>query len=308
LSKIYLDIITKERGNSMILIGEDLNVMSKVISRAIKERNPDPFRECVEGQAKNGMDYLDLNVGPVKKEPAETMEWLVKTVQDYTDLPLCLDTTNPVAMESGLRICKKKALVNSASGTTESRETMMPLPRKYSAGLVLSVINDAGLPSDADERAASIMESLEFANELGIPNEDIWIDPVLMPIAVDQRQVLSYMEFIQMIPDLAPGAKSVCGLSNLSYSAPKELRGLLNRTFMVMIARYGQDAAIVSGFDEELIRLNRGEMPEIVELIHKAMDEEEVDISSLSPKERDYVKTTQVLMGRTLYSHSWLEV
>ena len=85
----------------------------------------------------------------------------------------------------------------------------MPLSKKYSVGLVLSVINDAGLPSDADERAASILESLEYANELGIENEDIWIDPVLLPVGVDQRQVLSYMEFIQMIPDLAPGAKSV---------------------------------------------------------------------------------------------------
>jgi 5-methyltetrahydrofolate corrinoid/iron sulfur protein methyltransferase len=211
-------------------------------------------------------------------------------------------------MEAGLNFCKQKALVNSASGVKESMETVMPLCRKYSAGLVLSVINDAGLPSDADERAASILESLEFANELGIENEDIWIDPVLLPVGVDQRQVLSYMEFIQMIPDLAPGAKSVCGLSNLSYSAPKGLRGLLNRTFMVIISRYGQDAAIASGFDEELILLNKGEMPEIVDLIHRAMDEEDLDISNLSQKEQEYVKTTQVLMGKTLYSNSWLEV
>jgi 5-methyltetrahydrofolate corrinoid/iron sulfur protein methyltransferase len=292
----------------MILIGEDLNVMSNQISLAIKERNPEPIRECVVGQTQSGMDYLDLNVGPVTKEPVETMEWLVKTVQEFTDLPLCLDSTNPVAMEAGLKICNKKALINSASGTSESREKMLPLAPKYSAGLVLSVINDAGLPSDADERAASILESLEFANEQGLPNEDIWIDPVLLPVGVDQRQVTAYLEFIQMIPDLGPGAKSVCGLSNLSYGAPKELKGLLNRTFLVMIGRYGQNAAIVSGFDEELVRINKGEMPEIVSLIHRAMDEEDMDISSLPQKELEYVKTTQVLMGKSLYSHSWLEV
>ena len=292
----------------MILIGEDLNVMSNQISLAIKERNPEPIRECVVGQTQSGMDYLDLNVGPVTKEPVETMEWLVKTVQEFTDLPLCLDSTNTVAMEAGLKICNKKALINSASGTSESREKMLPLAPKYSAGLVLSVINDAGLPSDADERAASILESLEFANEQGLPNEDVWIDPVLLPVGVDQRQVTAYLEFIQMIPDLAPGAKSVCGLSNLSYGAPKELKGLLNRTFLVMIGRYGQDAAIVSGFDEELVRINKGEMPEIVSLIHRAMDEEDMDISSLPQKELEYVKTTQVLMGKSLYSHSWLEV
>ena len=292
----------------MILIGEDLNVMSKEISRAVKERDPEPIRRCVVEQTHNGMDYLDLNVGPVAKDPGETMEWLVKTVQEFTDLPLCLDTTNPVAMEAGLKMCKKKALVNSASGASESKEAMLPLAPKYSAGVVLSVMNDAGLPSDADERASSILDSAAFANELGIPNEDIWIDPVLLPVGVDQRQVVAYLEFIQMIPDLAPGAKSICGLSNLSYGAPRELRGLLNRTFLVMIGRYGQDSAIVSGFDKELIRINRGETPEIVNLIYRAMDEDDIDISSLAQKELEYVKTTQVLMGKTLYSHSWLEV
>jgi 5-methyltetrahydrofolate corrinoid/iron sulfur protein methyltransferase len=292
----------------MILIGEDLNVMSNEISQAIKERNLEPIRECVEGQAKNGMDYLDVNVGPVRKDPEGTMEWLVNAVQGFTELPLCLDTTNPVAMEAGLKACKEKALINSASGTTESRATMLPLASKYSAGVVLSVMNDAGLPADAEERASSIMESVEVANELGIPNEDIWVDPVLLPIGVDQRQVTAYLEFIQMLPDLAPGVKSTCGLSNLAYGAPKELKGLLNRTFLVMVARYGQHSAIVGGFDIELIRLIRGEISDMIDLIYRAMDDEDIDITSLPQKEQEYVKTTHVLMGKSLYSHSWLEV
>jgi len=292
----------------MILIGEELNVMSQVLSRAMKERNPEPIRECALAQAKNGMDYLDLNVGPVKKDPVETMEWLVTAVQEFTDLPLCLDTTNHVAMEAGLKLCKKKPLINSASGTNESRQTMMPLAAKYKCSLVLSVINDTGLPSDADERASSIMDSAAYANELGIPNEDIWVDPVMMPVGVDQRQIGAYMEFIQMLPDIVPGAKSVCGLSNLSYGVPKELRGLLNRTLLVMIDRFGQSSAIVSGFDEELSRLIRGDLPDIAKLIYRAMDEDDIDLSGLSRQQIEYVKTAQVLMGKTLFSSSWLEV
>ena len=292
----------------MILIGEDLNVMAGEISRVIKEREPGPIQKCVTDQTNNDMDYLDVNVGPVKKDPEGTMDWIINAVQEVTGLPLCLDTTNPVAMEAGLKACQKKALINSASGATESMETMLPLAAKYSADVVLSVINDAGLPSDADERAASVMESGAVANELGIPNENIWVDPVLLPVGEDQRQVTSYLEFIQMLQDLLPGAKSTCGLSNLSYGAPKELKSLLNRTFLVMIGRYGQHSAIVSGFDEELIRLIRGEKPEIVDLIYRAMDEDDMDISALSQKEVEYVKTAQVLMGKSLYSHSWLEV
>lgn len=292
----------------MILIGEDINVMSKKISQAIKDRNAEPIREYVEAQVKNGMDYLDLNTGPVKKDPVGTMEWLVQAVQGLTDLPLCLDTTNTTAMDAGVKVCKKKPLLNSASGATDSRETMMPIAAKHHCGLVLSVINDAGLPSDADERAASIMDSAAYANELGIPNEDLWIDPVMMPVTVDQRQIAAYMEFIQMLPDIVPGAKSMCGLSNISFGVPKELRGLVNRTFLVMIDRLGQDSAIVSGFDEELVRLVRGDMPEIVNVIHRGMDEEDMDLSGLSQKELEYAKTAQVLMGRTLYSSSWLEL
>ena len=292
----------------MILIGEDLNVMSGKISQVIKNREPELIRECVVAQTENGMDYLDLNVGPVKKDPEGTMEWVINTVQEVSDLPLSLDTTNPVAMEAGLKFCKKKALLNSASGATESRETLLPLAGKYSSGVVLSVINDAGLPSDADERAVSILESIEVANELEIPNEDIWVDPVMLPIGVDQRQVTSYLEFIQMLPDLAPGPKSTCGVSNLSYGAPAELKSLLNRIFLVIIERYGQDSAIVSGFDKELIALMKGKRPEVIKLIHRAMDEDDIDISSLSQQEVEYVKTTQVLMGKSLYSHSWLEV
>lgn len=292
----------------MILIGEDLNVMSGRISRVIKEREVEPIRELVEGQTRNGMDYLDVNVGPLKKETQETMEWVVNTVQQFTDVPLCLDTTNPAAMEVGLKVCNKTPILNSASGATGSKETVLPLAAKYSADVVLSVINDAGLPSDADERAASIMDSAAYANELGIPNEKIWVDGVVLPVGVDQRQVTSYLEFTQMLQDLLPGAKSTCGLSNLSYGAPKELKGLLNRTFLVMVERYGQYSAIVSGFDKELIEIIRGKKPDIVNLIHQAMDEEDIDTSYLSQNELEYVKTTQVLMGRSLYSHSWLEV
>jgi 5-methyltetrahydrofolate corrinoid/iron sulfur protein methyltransferase len=292
----------------MILIGEDINVMSKDFARAIKEREADPIKECAVGQTKNRMDYLDLNVGPVKKDPEATMTWLVNTVQETTDLPLCLDTTNPVAMEAGLKECKQKALINSASGNQESLETMLPLAAKYSAGVVLSVINDAGLPSDADERAASIMESAAVANDLGIANEDIWVDPVLLPVGVDQKQVTSYLEFIQMLQDIAPGIKSTCGLSNLSYGAPKDLKGLLNRTFLVILDRYGQHSAIVSGFDEEMVKMMRGELPDLVNLIHQAMDDPDMDASALPQKEMEYVKTTHVLMGGSLYSHSWLEV
>ncbi len=291
----------------MILIGESIHIIAMTVSQAIEERNARVVQGLVMGQTDAGADYIELNLGPARKVPEETMQWLVRVVQEVTDLPLSLDTTNPVAMEAGLKVCKQRALINSASGKRESRERMLPLAVKYPAEVIISVLTDEGIPAGADSRAESIMETLTIANEMGIANENIWVDPILMPVSVDQKAVYECLEFIEMLPDLAPGIKSVVGLSNLSNGTPRELRGILNRTYMVMLEKYNQYGAIVNVFDEELVRLNRGEMPQVVALIHRVMDGEDIDLALLSPREREYVKTTEVLMGQSLYSHSWLE-
>ena len=292
----------------MIIIGENIHIISADVSRAVKERNVKFIQDLTKAQTEAGAHYIDLNIGPARKNPEETTAWLVNTVQAVTDLPLSIDTLNPVAMEAGLKTCKKRPLLNSASGRTDSKEKMLPLAKKYNTDLVLSVITDKGCPPDVDSRTESIMETVAYANELGIPTEDIWVDPILIPVSADQRQVREALEFMKILPDLLPGIKSTIGLSNVSNGTPEELRGILNRTCMIMLGRYGQYSVIADSFDKELISLNKGEMPDIVALIYKAMDGENIDLSSLSPKKRDYVKTTRVLMGETLYSHAWLEV
>jgi len=292
----------------VIIIGENIHIISADVSRAVKERNVKAIQDLTIAQTKAGVHYIDLNIGPARKNPEENTAWLVNTVQAVTDLPLSIDTLNPVAMEAGLKACKKKPLLNSASARTDSKEKMLPLAKKYGTDLVLSVITDKGCPPDVDSRTESIMETVAYANELGIPTEDVWVDPILIPVSADQRQVREALEFMKILPDLLPGIKSTIGLSNVSNGTPEELRGILNRTCMIMLGRYGQYSVIADSFDKELISLNKGEMPDIVALIYKAMDGENIDLSSLSPKKRDYVKTTRVLMGETLYSHAWLEV
>ncbi|RLC94339.1 MAG: dihydropteroate synthase [Chloroflexi bacterium] len=292
----------------MILIGESIHIISKGVSAAVKERNKKPIQDLAVAQTEAGAHYLDLNMGPARKNPEETAEWLVKTVQEVTDLPLSIDTLNPVAMEAGLKACTKaRPLLNSASGRTDSKEEMLPLAKKYNTDVVISVLTDRGCPPDVDSRVESIMDTVAYANELGIPNEDIWVDPILLPVSADQKQVLEALEFAKILSDILPGIKSTIGLSNLSNGTPEELRGILNRTYMTMLGRYGFYSAIADVLDQELVRLNRGDLPQIVDVIHRAMDEEDLDISSLSQQEREYVKTVSTLLGRTLYSHSWLE-
>ena len=294
----------------MILIGESIHIISKQVSTAIKERNARVIQDLAMAQAEAGADYIDLNVGPARKDPEDLMNWIINAVQEVVDLPLSIDTMNPAAMEAGLKRCKKRPLLNSASNKTESKQQMLPLAKKYDCEVVLSVFADYGMPADVDMRVSSILEAVEYANSLGIPNEDIWVDPIVLPISTageGQAHAKADLEFIQILPELLPGVKSTVGLSNVSNGAPKELRPLLNRTFLVMLQRNGLYSAIADVLDKELVQLARGQFQEIAQLIYRVMDGEEIDLSSLSKEERGYVKTAEVLIGKTLYSDAWLE-
>jgi len=290
----------------MILIGENINIMSKTLGPALKERNPAPIQEMAKAETEAGIDYLDVNIGPARKAGDELMSWAVKTVQEVTNKPLSLDTTNHIAMEAGLKVHKGKALINSISIARMAEE--LPLVKTYNASMIGLLWGKEGMPRDANERAALAVELIYAANQMGIPNEDIWIDPIASPISVEINQVKSCVEFMSMLSEIAPGCKSTVGLSNISNGTPIHLRPPLNRTYLIMLMRYGLYSAIVDAFDPELIKIARGEMPEIVNLVHRVMDGEKPDLSSLSKKEIEYVKTVRVLTGETLYSHSWLEV
>ncbi|MBT9130726.1 MAG: 5-methyltetrahydrofolate:corrinoid/iron-sulfur protein co-methyltransferase [candidate division WS2 bacterium] len=290
----------------MILIGENIHILSKVVSLSIKEKKAKPLQELVIRQAEAGVDYIDLNVGPARKDP-ESMRWLVEITQEVTDLPLSLDTTNPKTMEAGLTVCKVKPLINSASGKEESKQEMLPLAAKYNCDIIVSVLTDKGIPSDTNARAEAIMETITYANDIGIPNESIWVDPIMFPLCVDQVQISEFLEFIKLMPDIAPGAKSTLGLSNLSNGVPHHLRPILNQVYLVMLQRYNLYSSIVDSFDNALINLVKGKLPETVNLIYRAMDGD-VDLSTLSQEERDIVKTVNVLTGKTLFSNSWLEI
>lgn len=294
----------------MVIIGENIHVIAKAVSVAIRERDANVIRDLAKAQTEAGADYIDLNVGPMKKDTEEIMQWLLNTVQEVTNLPLSVDTMNPVAMEAGLKHCKKRPLLNSASGKIDSKHNMLPLAKKYNCEVVISVMTDKGMPPDVDSKIESIMDTVTYANELGIANEDIWVDPIILPVSTageGQRFAVTNLEFIKILADVLPGVKSTVGLSNVSNGVPDELRPVLNRVYLAMLGRNGLYSAIADPLDKELMSLIKGEMPKVAELVYKTMDKEDIDLSALSQKEVEYVKTTKVLMGETLYSDAWLE-
>lgn len=286
----------------MILIGESINIMSKRIGPTIKNKDPKPIQDMAVAQVEGGADMLDLNLGPARKAGDEMMAWLVKTVQEVTDVPLSLDTTNPVAVEAGLKLVKQKALINSVSAQTERIEATLPLAKKYEANVICLLLSNEGIPRTADERAAVAMDILMPAAELGIPNEDLWVDPIILPASADQKQLFEAIEFMSILPGLAdPPVKSTCGLSNSSNGTPEELRTVINQALYIIMADLGMTSAIVNTLEEEFMAVVRG--------MNKAGNDKEKYLASLPDEKRVQMeKTFKVLRNEVIYSHSWLEL
>jgi 5-methyltetrahydrofolate corrinoid/iron sulfur protein methyltransferase len=297
----------------MQLIGESLNVISTKIGRAFKERDPKPIQEEALFQKEKGMDVIDINLGPAKKDGHELMPWVVEVVQDVVpDIPLALDTSNIDAIEAALKVIKevpgKSHIVNSIMCRPERYERMVPMTAEAGADFVALMWGPDGLPRDENERAALCVELLYFANEAGIPNEKIWVDGIVTPVNIQQPQAISLMEFQGMLQDMAPGALSTCGLSNISNGPPDHLRPILNQTYMVMLEKYGMYSCIADPMDDQLIDIAKGNRQDVVDLIYGIMDGEEIDRAGLSKELQDYAKTVDVILGTTLFSDSYLEL
>src|SRR3989304_3997598 len=134
----------------VVLIAESLNVMSKPIGPALRNREAKPVQDMAKAEAAAGADYIDIKIGPARKAGDELMAWAVKTVQEVTDVPLSLDTTNPVAMEAGLKLHKGKALINSISPIRADIE--LPYVNTYKAYMVALLWGIEGMPRDSAER------------------------------------------------------------------------------------------------------------------------------------------------------------
>jgi len=296
----------------MLLIGESLNVISTKIGRAFKERDPKPLQEEALFQKEKGMDYIDINLGPAKKDGHELMPWVVEVVQDVVpDIPLVLDTSNIGAIEAALKVYKetpKPVLINSIMCRPERYEKMVPLAAQYNADFIALMWGPDGLPRDENERAALTVELLYFANEAGVENERIWVDGIVTPVNIQQPQLMSLMHFQAMVQDIAPGAKSTCGLSNISNGPPTHLRPILNLTYMIMLERNGMYSVISDPLDDVLTDTAKGKRQDIVDVVLATMDENTPAMDTLSKELQDYVKTTNIILGRSLYSDSWLEV
>ncbi|MBU1171645.1 MAG: dihydropteroate synthase [Proteobacteria bacterium] len=291
------------------VIGESLNVIGKEIGRGFRERDPKPIQEEALYQKSKGVSWIDINLGPAKKDGVELMPWVVETVQEVVDdIPLVLDTSNIDAIAAALPKCKLPPMINSIMAIPARYEKMIPLAAEHNAHFCALMWGPDGLPRDENERAALCVELLYAANEAGIPNERIWVDGIVTPVNIQQPQALALMNFMDMLQDIAPGAMSTCGVSNISSGVPDHLRYVINVTFTVMLNIKGMKSFIADAKDDFTMGLSKDKRPDIIEAITNTMNGNAPDIKSLPQDVAHYVKTCKVILGETLFSDSWLDV
>ena len=165
-----------------------------------------------------------------------------------------------------------------------------------------------GIPRDENERAVLLDSMMTQATELGIPFEKIWFDPIVVPVSSQQQELQGCTTFMQWLPDLAPGSQSTCGLSNCSNGSPDELRDVLNQVYLCILKKCGITSAILDGFDDVIVNIAHDKTMDLENLVGRVLDGEDVDTTGMNKKEIDYVKTAKLLLGQSLYSHSWLEL
>ena len=291
-------------------IAESINIMGNRSGGAMKDRVPGPIQEMAKEESAAGASYLDLNIGPARKDGTELLPFVVETVESAVDTPLCLDTTNMDAMAAGFATVKNKeqALMNSISAQPERMEQMIPVAAEMKCDVIALLWGADGMPRDSAERAAMSVDLMMALNEGGIPNEKILFDPIGTPITLGADQINAGLEFMMMLPDIAPGAGSTVGLSNVSNGVAENLRKYLDRTYLIMLMKYGISTAIVNSYDAELMAICKGERQEHVDMVHAMMDGDDPGASALSGVALEHYKTYKALSGQTVFSESWLEL
>ena len=306
----------------MLIIGENIHIIAPPVKAAIDARDAKAIQAMALGQVEAGAGVLDLNIGPQKKLGHEVMPWIVEAVQEVTDVPLSLDTTNLAAMEEGLKVCKRQAMLNSASADPARCDSVMQLAAKYGARVIALTMGVDGIPTTADGRAGIAMETLLPAAEAaGVPVQDVFLDPLVLTVTCNQDVARESVEAIRMFKMMAdPPPTTVVGLSNISNGCPPETRPLINRTLLVMLLGAGLDSAIADPFDaeqNEFIRIveQRDESTPLGKLVVALYDAsaamEELDrglVEESDPRQVELYKTYCMLQNKMIYADSYLRI
>lgn len=233
-----------------VIIGERINPTGrKKLQEELKEGRFEIVRSDAIAQVEAGARILDVNAGvPQADEPALLVEML-KVVTEETDVPLCIDSAKIEAIEAALKFYKGKAMVNSVNGEEEKLETILPLIKEYGAAVVALTMDDEGIPKTLEKRISIAGKIIERATKIGIPVEDIIIDPLAMSMGADDKAGKLGLDSIEGIVKEF-GVNVTMGCSNISFGIPE--RTYINATFMAMAIKSGLTCPITNPLDEQV--------------------------------------------------------
>lgn len=241
----------------MIVIGEKINASNKSVGQAIADKNVEFLQNLAKSQAEAGADYIDANAGvgqDARENATAIMEWLIEIVQRATDKPLCIDSDDPAVVEAALgKYTGDKVMINSVNAEPDRLNSIGRLAAERQASLVALVMKEGGIPQTVEERMAAAETIMEHLTKLGVQEDQVYFDPLVLPISVDQSQGLVTLDTIKAIKSRFPSAKTTMGLSNISYGLPN--RGIINRSFMLMSMAVGLDSAILDPLDSKIMTL-----------------------------------------------------
>jgi 5-methyltetrahydrofolate corrinoid/iron sulfur protein methyltransferase len=235
----------------MIIIGEKINGTRRLVAQAIRERDTAFIHDLAQSQADAGSAFLDVNAGTAPEREPEDVAWLVATIQEACNTPLCLDSANPAALRAGLELVKHPPLINSVSGERPRIEGVLPLALEYRTSLILLALDDgSGIPNTSDGRMRIVDRLVRLALDGGLMEDKLYIDPLVTAISTGTDSALVTLDTIKRIRTAYPKCHITSGLSNISFGMPS--RHMINRTFMAMAVQAGLDSAIADPNDRQL--------------------------------------------------------
>lgn len=232
----------------MLIIGEKINSAIPRIREVILNKDIAFIQDLARRQAECGADFIDVNTAQGNNE-VEDMEWVIKAIQEVTDVPLCIDSVDSVTIESGLKVHHGQAMLNSISMEHSRIAGMLPLIKKYKCKIIALTMDDQGIPKTAEERIRIAGLIVDLMKNESLNLEDLYIDPLVLPLAVSSENGVIFFQCLDEIKKKFQ-VKTVSGLSNVSHSLPR--RKLINRYFLSLCMNYGMDAAIMDPLDRKL--------------------------------------------------------
>jgi 5-methyltetrahydrofolate--homocysteine methyltransferase len=234
----------------MLIIGELINCTRKKVGEAASNRDADFFREIATRQANSGADMLDVN-GGLPGQEVEVLSWLVNKVQESVDVPLCLDSADPAALDRALPLCRKRAMINSITDEPGRIRALLPVLKEFRPKVIALCMSEAGPPNTAEERVATASRLVDRLITEGFVLDDIYVDPCVIPVSTGSEHGKALIQSVGQIKARYPGVHISAGVSNVSFGLP--VRKLLNQVLLVLLMSQGLDAGIVDPCDPQLM-------------------------------------------------------